>query len=201
MVQGFYTAIVALLDKYLPITEHQVYSSDMPWVTPRFKRLIRCKQYAFKVGEVTEYRRLRNQIQRLGKKLRLNYYKCKGYHLYSADERTWWRKVKRFLNLSNGNSFHHLQQQLPDGTSPADVTNESFASVSADLPPLSDDILRHISKDDYCDRFIIDVQDVENRLMRIDLSKAPRPDELPNCILRDLAPLLSQPICAVFNAV
>ena len=120
--------------------------------------------------------------------------------MYSADQRSWWRKVKNFLNLSHGNSFHHLQQQLPDGISLADVINASFASVSADLPPLSDDILRQLSKDDYCDRFIIDVQEVENRLMHIDISKAAGPDGLSNCILRDFAPLLSQPICAVFNA-
>ena len=142
---------------------------------------------AFKVGKVAEYRRLINQIQRLGKKLRLSYYKSKVDHLYSADQRSWWRKVKRFLNnLSNGNS---LQQQLPGGISIADVINDLFASVSADLPPLSDDILRQLSKDDYCDRFIIDVQDVENRLMHIDISKAAEPDELSNCILRDFTPL------------
>ena len=115
--QGFYCAIVALFDKYLPVTEHQVYSSAKPRVTPTFKRLTHCRQYAFTVGKVTEYGRLRNQIQRLGKKLRLNYYKSKVDHLYSADQRSWWRKVKRFLNLSNGNSFHHLQQQLSVGTS------------------------------------------------------------------------------------
>ena len=44
------------------------------------------------------------------------------------------------------------------------------------------------------------MQDVENRLMHIDISKAAGPDVLSNCILRDFAPLLSQPICAVFNA-
>jgi len=37
----------------------------------------------------------------------------------------------------NKHFLHHLQQQLPDGTSLADVINDSFASVSADLPPLS----------------------------------------------------------------
>jgi len=36
--------------------------------------------------------------------------------------------------------------------------------------------------------------------MHIDISKAAGPDVLSNCILRDFAPLLSQPICAVFNA-
>ena len=146
MVEGFYSAILALLDKYLPITEHKVYSSDKPWVTPKFKRLIRCRQYAFKAGKVSEYRRLRNQVQRLGKKLRLSYYKNKVDQLYLADQRSWWRKVKRFLNMSDGNSFHQLQQQLPDGASLADVINESSASVSADLPPLNDDIRGTIKK-------------------------------------------------------
>ena len=61
--------------------------------------------------------------------------------------------MERFRNLSNSNFFHRLQQQLPDGISLADVINELFANISADLPSLSDDILQQISNDNYCDRF------------------------------------------------
>ena len=96
MVEGLYSAIVALLDKYSPVTEHEVYSSDKPSATPSFKWLIRCRQYAFKVCKVIEYRRLRNQIQKVDKKLWRNYYKSKVDHLYSADQRSWWWKLKDF---------------------------------------------------------------------------------------------------------
>ena len=88
---------------------------------------------------------------------------------------------------------------MPDGASLADVINKSFYSVSADLSPLSDDILHQLNTDAYCERFIIDVHDAENCLMHIDLCKAAGPDGVPNWILRDFVPLLSQPICAVYT--
>jgi len=39
--------------------------------TLRFRQLIHHRQYAFKEGKITEYRRLRNQVQTLGKKLHI----------------------------------------------------------------------------------------------------------------------------------
>ena len=42
--------------------------------------------------------------------------------------------------------------------------------------------------------------DVENRLSRINIYKAAGPDGLPNWLLRDFTPYLSQPLAAIFNA-
>jgi len=71
MVQRFYSAIVALHDKCLPVTEHQhADSMHIKWAKSLSTRLS-------------------NQIQRLGKKLRLNYYKNKVDHLYLTDQQTW----------------------------------------------------------------------------------------------------------------
>jgi len=38
------------------------------------------------------------------------------------------------------------------------------------------------------------------KLNRINVHKAPGPDGIPNWVLRDFAPLLYEPMCAVFNA-
>ena len=42
--------------------------------------------------------------------------------------------------------------------------------------------------------------DVENRLARINIYKVAGPDGLPNWLLRDFAPYLTQPLAAIFNA-
>ena len=135
----------------------------------------------------------------MAKNLRHTYYQAKVDQLHSADQQSWWRRVRGFLNLSEGKAFHCLQQQLPTGVSLADAINDFFASVSADLPILTDDILQNLSND-YSDLFVIDVETVENRLMSIDLNKSPGPDNIPSWVLRDSAPFLSQPVCAVYNA-
>ena len=54
--------------------------------------------------------------------------------------------------------------------------------------------------DDYASDFFVDPEDVENRLARINIYKAPGPDGLPSWLLRDFAPFLCQPLAAIFNA-
>jgi len=72
---------------------------------------------------------------------------------------------------------------------------EYFISVSAHLPNVNSIILDDLA-DDYSTYFVIDPAVVENRLYY----KAAGPDGLPNWLLRDFAPYLSQPLAAIFNA-
>jgi len=67
-----------------------------------------------------------------------------------------------------------------------------------DLEPVSEDgtALSHQVPDDY----IISPETVLAKLNRINVHKAPRPDDMPNWVVRDFAPLLYEPLCAVFNA-
>jgi len=54
--------------------------------------------------------------------------------------------------------------------------------------------------DDYLANFVVDPADAENRLARMNIYKAEEPDGIPNWLLRDSAPYLSQPLAATFNA-
>ena len=62
MVDFFYSTILSLLDYYLPIINIIKSSTDKPWVTPSFQRLVRSRQRAFLSGDVSRYHRLRNSI-------------------------------------------------------------------------------------------------------------------------------------------
>ena len=66
----------------------------------------------------------------------------------------------------------------------AETINEFFVSVSAHLPPVDSAILQDLTRD-YPADFVIDPVDVENRLPRINIYKAPGPDSLPNWLLHD----------------
>jgi len=48
--------------------------------------------------------------------------------------------------------------------------------------------------------FVIDPVDIDARLARIKIHKAPGPDGIPNWLLRDFSSLLCQPLAAIFNA-
>ena len=64
MVEYFYSTTTNLIDHHLPILTVRRYSTDKPWITDHFRRLIRCRQYALRSGEKARYKRLRNQVQR-----------------------------------------------------------------------------------------------------------------------------------------
>jgi len=50
------------------------------------------------------------------------------------------------------------------------------------------------------DEFTIGLADVERKLSRVKVHKAPGPDGLPNWLLRDFSSHLAGPVCAIFNA-
>jgi len=118
--------------------------------------------------------------------------------LYSSDPRQWWAKPKRILNFSHHNPLSNLDfHGSPDKL--ANAINEFFVSVSRHMPKADPSILEDLH-DDYNSDFIIDPEEVVNRLASIDIYKAPGPDGLPNWLLRDFAAYLCEPLAAIFNA-
>jgi len=53
---------------------------------------------------------------------------------------------------------------------------------------------------DYNSDFVIDPSEVDIRLSKIKIHKAPGPDRIPNWLLRDFSQLLCHPLAAIFSA-
>jgi len=203
MVTCFYSTLTALIDAHLPLLSFKRHTMDKPWVTDQFRRLIRCRQNAWKNGQMERYRAYRNKINRLAPQLRRKYYSRKVRGLREGDPHNWWRSIKQITSFQS-KSAHPLlglANQLHDGDILALANNISlfFKHVADDLPPLSTDFTPPIP-DHYHSEFIIDRGEVEMKLSRIHIHKAPGPDGLPNWVLRDFCDKLSGPVCAIFNA-
>ena len=142
MVDYFYSTTTNLIDHHLPILTVRRYSTDKPWITDHFRRLIRCRQYALRSGDKARYKRLRNQIQRLSRQLRRKYFEKKAKCLHNTNPRKWWRVVKEITGLQQKSTepLVGLAQRLHDGDvhKLADHINSFFQQVAADLRPLSD---------------------------------------------------------------
>jgi len=54
--------------------------------------------------------------------------------------------------------------------------------------------------EDYTDDFIIEPFEVYQKLIQINVHKSTGPDVIPNWLLKDMAPFIAEPICAIFNA-
>ena len=84
--------------------------------------------------------------------------------------------------------------------------NKFFVSVSSHLPPLPPPSEGHGGDPNNDNNnegkldYTISLVEVEQALSQINIHKSPGPDDLPNWFLRDFAPFLSVPLCAIYNA-
>jgi len=73
-IQFFYDTIISSLDKHLPVVKNVKRLTDKPWVTDKYRDLIKKRQYAFKTGNKYLFRYTRNKVNKMGKQLRKHYY-------------------------------------------------------------------------------------------------------------------------------
>jgi hypothetical protein len=77
--------------------------------------------------------------------------------------------------------------------------NTFFHSISSNFSPLQESDFDH-GPHVIPDKYIISVEQVESRLQKLNPRKGMGPDGIPTWILREFAPLLSRPICAIYNS-
>ena len=206
MTSYFYDVTTSLLDQYLPTRTVARHSTDKPWITDDFRRLIRQRQYAWTNNNPVEYRRLRNAVNRLSCKLRKRFYAKKIECLRNCDSSNWWRLTKQLIGQVSKPDLAGLANNLTGGDTQelADNINQSLINVSADLTRLN-------PADDYSTgsdvvatpgelKYIISPEVVFRKLENISIRKSPGPDNLPNWFLRDFAFAISDPLCHIFNS-
>lgn len=156
-------------------------------------------------GKTTLYKYFKNRVNKLGKRLRRNFYNRQLDGLLHSNPRQWWKSTKDFLGLSSvsapGKEFNALINTEFGGDTKAFVqeTNKFLHSVSSHLVPLDKSAVP-ASTGNVPDHYIISLEEVEEKLLNVKLNKAPGPDGLPNWVLKDLAKIIAGPICAIFNA-
>jgi len=119
MVASFYSTVTSL-DYYLPGYHYrQTTTIDKPWVTDQFRRLIQCRQYVLRSGDMARYKQLRNHIQQLTRQLRRRrkYYEKKMNGLRISSPRNWWRAVRQITGHKQRSTepLVGLAQRLHDG--------------------------------------------------------------------------------------
>ena len=117
MVACFYSTVTSLLDHHLPPLTVKLHTTDKPWVTDQFRRLIQCRQCALRSGDTAMFKRLINQVQRLTKQLRQKYYEKKVNGLRTSNPSNWWRAVKQIIGLKQKSAepLVGLAHRIQDG--------------------------------------------------------------------------------------
>ena len=203
----FYDVTTSLLEHYLPLRTVKRYSTDKPWITDEFRRMIRQRQYAWTHNNKAEYHRLRNVVNRLSRKLRERFYKKKVDGLRKSNAANWWRQTKQLTGQATQQNLTGLANELSDGNvqTLANQINISLINVSADLTKLTAttaphcDVNEELAPSGEC-TYIITAEMVFKKLEQINIRKAHGPDSLPNWFLRDFAFALCEPLAWIFNS-
>ena len=122
----------------MPLYCIRSHDNDKPWVDATLRRLIRRRQYAWSAGNMDEYRRLRNKVQRTVKNLKEAFCNRCIHGLRKSNPRMWWHNVKRLT----GHRVEHSLTNIATSTYNGDLytlsnkINNFLQSVSADLQPL-----------------------------------------------------------------
>ena len=135
--QLFQETMTELIDTCFPLKTVTRHSSDKPWVTDRFRHLIRQRQRARMSGDLAEGRRLRNLVNRAAPQLRQQFYQSKIASMEESSTPDWWKQMKILMGTScEGNSeMQGLVNKHTEGDmcSLVNSVNEFFVSVSEDL--------------------------------------------------------------------
>ena len=121
------------LDILMPEKQFRICTADAPWMTQRVKALILKRQKAFTMHgpESSQFKYLRNLVNRERKACRARYYESKVQQLKGKNPKKWWDEVKRLsgaksrkgdlVKLINTEQFSSLS-----GPDQANAVNSAF---------------------------------------------------------------------------
>ena len=188
----------------MPVKHVRLHLNDPPWVTERFKNLIKLRQHAFHHGDMEQYRRYRNDVNCARKSLRSKYFASKVNNLKNTKPSQWWSAVKRIASINPASSSESLLSNLQLGDSfdrlsdaeLANAINAVFLEPTKHYQPL----YAVPTEAEDSDVPLITEFDVLYALTNLNPRKAAGPDDIGNWLLREYAEILVQPITSILNA-
>ena len=122
------------VESLLPLKQVRISRNDPPWITNKFKKIIKKRQKALSANNPTTYRIHRNLVNRERKQCRSKFYEHKVQDLKDTKPKNWWRCVKSLSGMSSPSPKPDLTKLLQvdgidDQTSPhaiANIINNQF---------------------------------------------------------------------------
>ncbi|XP_072172620.1 uncharacterized protein [Diadema setosum] len=169
--------------------------ADKAWMTNIIRSLISARNSAFKRGDMSLYKSLRNDVQRKIKIAKRLFYCKKVQQLKETEPGKWHKQIRSLSGLKKRPQF----EIDPDISRliTANRLNTYFADICRQLPSCN---LSELPA--YLPAWpppTIERRDVYNRLRRLNASKAGHPSDLPIRLLKEFAYELSIPLTNLFN--
>ena len=206
-----------ILNKINKVTEEcipnkiiKVKPFEPPWINTEVKRKIRYRKRAYKKARVknTEYlwqnfRKIRNDTIQLIRQTKKLYYENLAIKLKESEVscKDWWKTLKSFIKQNDNSQIPTLiseNKTITDTYEKADLLNKYFSKQS-----MLNDQHKQVPQINDCNfnlqTPIIMSDEVHAVLKSLPIGKASGPDEINNKILCELADVLCNPLCKLFN--
>ena len=200
--EKFNDTMTAMIDNFFPLERTKVRKCDKPWITSSIKNAISRRQKAFHRNGKNSgvYKCWRNKVQLSIKTARKKYFKGSVEKLKNSNPARWWNEVKSLGGISSKSSWY--SQLLSDDVRNCEELAETFNAflvcrTSHFDPLIPDDNLADL---EVPDDFLVDDQQIYNKLCDIKTTKSPGPDLFPNKILKIFAFELAPIITDIYNS-
>ena len=173
--------------------------TDNPWITPEIKDAIKKRQRAWAKGNNHSYKIHRNSVIKLSKSGRRRFYNDKVSHIRDTNPKKRWDNIKLLSGLSKPATLTNITANgtILSDTDLANAINESFCNVASDITPLE---FTPIPVTQIPDQYSISPDEAERSLSTIQERKSIGPDDIPNWLLKNFAPVVCRPVCSIFNS-
>ena len=179
---------------HFPEKKFKTCSTDKPYVTESFKKLIRKKINFFKAGRITEANSLRKFLKKKLRKAASNYYNNKVKDLYSNKPKQWYRKIKEICGKSPSEIDFHLPEP-PNKT--ANDLNLYLASIVQSLPPFTGSSPTIPPNTSFP---FISPSDVINKILKLRKSSI-CPLDIPVDLIKAFSDKIAEPLSNIFNHI
>ena len=198
------TVIKTGMDILLPLKSKKVPANEPPWVNKKLKSLIHDRQSALSRGDTTNFRHLRNSVNRNRKSRRAKYYAAKVEHLRDCEPRRWWKKVKKLAGMQSATRMDvtSLLRNIdpvpnPDLTVLANTINDTFLAPMNKFAPLDPQVhhaTQHVSNPP-----TVTEHSIYRKLASLNPTKASGPDNIPAWLLKENADILAPVVTDILN--
>ena len=197
-VNRFTLVVNSMIEKFFPESTSRRHSKDKPFITHKIKSLISKRNKPYSCGKIELFRSLRAQVSREIRKAKSTFYDKKIRPKRTTCSKSWWKQIKRLTGkVKDSVTLIDPETELElDNKQSATIINDFFADLTKDYPRINEEWIELQCSDSLP---YVNVEHVQKQLMKINVNKAPGPNDPVLKILKDFAYVLAVPLTEIFN--
>lgn len=215
---NFLSSFSTIYDKCFPIITKTVKYKNInkPWITSAIIKSTKRKNYLYRYwlckrteSSLTKYKNYKNKLTGIVRAAEKHYYE-KRFSEVNNDARKTWNLIKSIINKNNSNTIDELSingKLSKDKLKIANKFNDYFVNVGSDLakkiPKAAGNYANYMNIDKSNSQSFFsaptDISEIIDIVMNFKESKSTGFDNISPSIIKNIIPVLAQPLVNIFN--